>query len=105
MSLGRLLMRLLIVPLGAAVAVCVAVLVVIAAHWNRFMDLAAAYAGSGDDLALLLFVAGPWIAFVRSVSAVALMLPAALCTAPMPDALWRLSAMPGTSPRPRATAA
>jgi hypothetical protein len=77
MSLGRLLMRLLIVPLGVAVADCVAVLVVIAAHWNRFMDLAAAHAGSGEDLALLLFVAGPWIAFVISVSAVAMMLPAA----------------------------
>lgn len=78
MSLGRLLLRLLVVPLGAAIAIFVAVLVVIVAHWNRFMDLVATNAGGGDDLILVLFVAGPWIAFVISVSAVAMMLPAAL---------------------------
>jgi hypothetical protein len=78
MILGRLLMRLLLVPLGASMAVCVAVLVVIAAHWNRFTALVAADAGNSDDLMIALFIAGPWIAFVISISAVAMMLPAAL---------------------------
>ncbi|MBN8965562.1 MAG: hypothetical protein J0H89_09335 [Rhizobiales bacterium] len=78
MSVGRLLLRLLVVPLGAMVAICVAVLVVIGAYWNRFLDVAVASAASGDDMTTALFVAGPWVAFVISVSAVAMMLPAAL---------------------------
>ena len=35
MIIGRLLMRLLLVPLGGCVAVCVAMLFVMVAHWNR----------------------------------------------------------------------
>ena len=42
---------------------------------------------------------------ITTVSMPAMMLAAALCTAPIPDAQWRLSASPGTSMRPRSMAA
>jgi hypothetical protein len=35
MIIGRLLMRFLLVPLGGAIAICVAMMFVMAAHWNR----------------------------------------------------------------------
>ena len=78
MILGRLLMRLLLVPLGASIAVCVAVLVVIVAHWNRFAALVTANSSASDDLMIALFFVGPAIAFIVAVSAMAMMLPAAL---------------------------
>ena len=78
MILGRLLMRLLLVPLGAGFAVCVAVLVTIAAHWNRFAALVAANPDAGDDWMIALMFYGPPVALIISVSAVAVMLPAAV---------------------------
>jgi len=35
MALGRLLLRILLVPLGGGIAVCVAVMFVLIAYWNR----------------------------------------------------------------------
>ena len=35
MIIGRFLMRLLLVPLGGCIAICVAMLFVMVAHWNR----------------------------------------------------------------------
>jgi hypothetical protein len=78
MILGRLLMRLLLVPLGAGFAVGVAVLVTIAAHWNRFAALVAAHPNAGDDWIIALIFYGPPVAFIISVSAMAMMLPAAV---------------------------
>jgi hypothetical protein len=78
MILGRLIMRIFLVPLGASLAICVAVLVVIAAHWNRFAALLAANPDAGDEAMATLIVAGPAIAVVVSVSAMAMMLPAVL---------------------------
>ena len=78
MILGRLLMRLLLVPLGAGFAVCAAVLVTIVAHWNRFDALLAANPDAGDDWMLAVMFAGPAIALVISVSAMAMLLPAAI---------------------------
>ena len=78
MILGRLLMRLLLVPLGAGFAVCVAVLVTIAAHWSRFAALVAANPDAGDDWLIALAFYGPAVALIISVSAVAMMLPAAV---------------------------
>src|ERR1044071_9901310 len=77
MILGRLLLRFLLVPLGAAVAILVAVLFVIAANWNRFAAVVAQQSG-GDELIAALFFAGAWIPLVAPVSARAMMLPAAL---------------------------
>jgi hypothetical protein len=77
MILGRLLMRFLLVPLGAGAAIVTAALVVIFAHWNRFASLA----GTGradDEFVIALLFAGSWIVFVAAVSAAAMLLPAAL---------------------------
>lgn len=77
MILGRLLLRFLLVPLGAAVAVLVAVLFVIVANWNRFAAVVAQQTG-GDELIVAIFFAGAWITFVAAISAMAMMLPAGL---------------------------
>jgi hypothetical protein len=77
MILGRLLLRFLLVPLGAAVAILVAVLFVLVANWNRFAAVVAQQTG-GDELIVALFFAGAWITFVAAISAMAMMTPAAL---------------------------
>ena len=41
MFIGRFLMRLLLVPLGGCVAICIAMLFVMVAHWNRVAGLTA----------------------------------------------------------------
>jgi hypothetical protein len=76
MVLGRLLLRLLLVPLGVGAAIVTAVLVVIVAHWNSFAALAAPERGGEEFVALL--IAGSWIMFIASVSAAAMLLPAVL---------------------------
>jgi hypothetical protein len=77
MILGRLLMRFLLVPLGAGAAIVTAALVVIFAHWNRFVALAGADR-AGDEFFVALLIVGSWIVFVAAVSAAAMLLPAAL---------------------------
>ena len=76
MILGRLIMRLLLMPLGAALAVFTAVVVVIAAQWNRFEALLAANPVGRDDAIMAMMVTGPAIAMIVAVSAMAMMLPA-----------------------------
>ena len=78
MILARLIMRVLLVPLACGLAVLTAVLVVIAAHWNRFVALLATDPAGRDDIVVALMFAGPAIALVIAVSAMAMMLPAAL---------------------------
>src|SRR5262245_2524230 len=77
MILGRLLLRFLVVPLGAAVAILTAVLFVVVAHWNRFATLVAGGRG-GDEFIIALFFVGSWIVLVAAVSAAAMLLPATL---------------------------
>lgn len=77
MILGRLLMRFLLLPLGAGAAIVTAVLVVTIAHWNRFAALAGADRPDSEFVVALLLV-GSWILFITAVSAAALLLPAAL---------------------------
>src|SRR5258706_6853257 len=77
MALGRLLLRFLIVPFGFCIAVLAAVLFVIAAHWSRFMAIAAANSG-GDEADVALFFAGFFIVFVAAISAAKLLWPMAL---------------------------
>jgi len=77
MILGRLLMRFLLVPLGAAVAILVAVLFVIVAHWNRFAEVVNAQSGSEEFYVAFVF-AGSWVMLVAAVSAAAMLLPAAI---------------------------
>src|SRR4051812_39450564 len=70
MIIGRFLLRLLLVPLGGCVAICVAMTVVLVAQWNRFAAL------NGDDISGLTaaFVIGPMLA----VSMAFMLLPAML---------------------------
>ena len=58
MIIGRFLMRLLLVPFGGCVAICVAMMFVMVAHWNRIAALTA------DDYSGLMtfFVVGPMLA-------------------------------------------
>ena len=70
MIIGRLLMRLLLVPLGGCVAVCAAMLFVMVAHWNRVAAVTA-----DDDSGLTTFlVLVPMLAVGSGV----MLLPAAL---------------------------
>lgn len=78
MILGRLLMRLLLVPLGGCVAIVAFVLFVIAAHWNRFAALIAAEQGADDAFIVALFFVGSWIFVMSALSAVAMLFPAVL---------------------------
>ena len=77
MILGRLLMRFLLLPLGAGAAIVTAVLVVTVAHWNRFAALAGVDRPDSEFMVALILV-GSWILFVTAVSAAALLLPATL---------------------------
>lgn len=69
MMFGRLLMRVLLMPLGGAIAICVAMLVVLVAHCNRIA------AAGGDEVGgLALLVAAPALALAIAF----MLLPAAL---------------------------
>jgi hypothetical protein len=70
MIIGRFLMRLLLVPLGGIVAICVAMIFVMVAHWNRV-----AAPATDDASGLMAFVViGPMLA----ISVAYMLLPAAL---------------------------
>ena len=71
MILGRLMIRILLVPLGASIAVCIAMVVVMVAHWNRITP-----PSSDDDFSglAMLLVSGPMLVF----SAAYMLLPATL---------------------------
>ena len=72
----RFLLRFLLVPFAASVAICVALLVVILAHWNRFAALVAANPAPPEDEAFALLLLTP--ALVLSAAAMATLAPAAL---------------------------
>jgi len=78
MIVGRLIMRFLLVPLGGCVALCIAVLVVIVAHWNRFAAMVAADPQSSEDFIVALFLIGSWYVMTAMISAGAMLFPAAL---------------------------
>lgn len=73
----RFLLRFFLVPLAAATAICVAMLVVIAAHWNRFMAIVAANPAPPDDASIaMVMVLAP--ALVMSAAVVAMLAPASI---------------------------
>src|SRR5688572_1648734 len=76
MIVARLLFRLLLVPFAASVAICVAMLFVIAAHWNRFVALAGTNPAPPDDAAFFLLLLAP--ALVMSAAVVGMLAPAAI---------------------------
>ena len=69
---GRLILRFLLVPLGALVAVLAAVATLIIAHWSTMLALAGFYQRQGDVFAgpLLLFGIGLYATFMMAPAAI-----------------------------------
>jgi hypothetical protein len=74
----RFLLRLLLVPLGGAAAITVALMVVLAAHWNEIVALANADADAQGDWLLAFVFAGPILAVLLSMTLVVTAMPAAV---------------------------
>ena len=77
-TLARFLLRLLLVPLGAAVAISAAMAVMLIAHWNEIAALAEADSDAQGAWVIAVVLAGPVLAFLLSVTTALAMLPAAL---------------------------
>jgi hypothetical protein len=77
-NLVRFIFRLLLVPLGGVVAVTVAMVVIVAAHWNEFVALADAQPDAQGYWLLMFVLAGPVLAFLLSVAVALAVLPAAV---------------------------
>jgi hypothetical protein len=77
-NVGRFLLRLLLVPLGGAAAITVAMMVVLAAHWNEIVALANADADAQGDWLLAFVFAGPILAILLSMTLVVSAMPAAV---------------------------
>jgi len=81
-NVGRFLLRLLLVPLGGALAITVAMAVVLIAHWNEIAALAHANRDAQDAWLLAVIVAGPllavlltfWIGFTAAAAAVGVLI-------------------------------
>jgi hypothetical protein len=77
-NVGRFLLRLLLVPLGAALAFTVAMMVVLAAHWNQLVALANASPDQQETWLLAFMLAGPVIALLLSYWIAVTAIPAAI---------------------------
>jgi hypothetical protein len=77
-NVGRFLLRLLLVPLGAALAFTVAMMVVLAAHWNQLVALANASPDQQETWLLAFMLAGPVIALLLSYWVAVTAIPAAI---------------------------
>jgi hypothetical protein len=66
------------VPLGGAAAITVALMVVLAAHWNEIVALANADPDAQGDWLLAFIFAGPILAILLSMTLVVTALPAAV---------------------------
>jgi hypothetical protein len=77
-NVARFLLRLLLVPLGAAAAVTVAMVVMLVAHWNEIVALANADPDAQGDWLLAFIFAGPILAILLSMTLVVTALPAAV---------------------------
>jgi hypothetical protein len=77
-NLARFLLRLLLVPLGAAAAVTVAMMVVLVAHWNEIVALANADPDAQGNWLIALVFAGPILAILLSMTLVVTAMPAAV---------------------------
>jgi hypothetical protein len=77
-NLARFLLRLLLVPLGGAAAITVALMVVLAAHWNEIVALANADPDAQGDWLLAFIFAGPILAILLSMTLVVTAMPAAV---------------------------
>ena len=69
-SLVRFIIRFLLVPLGGAVAMTVAMIVLVVAHWNEFVALADARPDEQGYWLVAFVFAGPVLAFLFSLAAI-----------------------------------
>jgi len=77
-TLARFVLRLLLVPLGAAIAVTAAAIVMLAAHWDGVVALANADPDMQQTWFTFFLLAGPLLALLLSLSVVLALLPAAV---------------------------
>ena len=77
-SVLRLILRLFLVPLGGAVAVTVAMILLVVAHWHEFAALADARPDEQGYWLLAFVLAGPVLAFLFSLAVALTLLPAAV---------------------------
>jgi hypothetical protein len=77
-NVARFLLRLLLVPLGAAAAVTVAMVVMLVAHWNEIVALANADPDAQGNWLLAFVFAGPILAILLSMTLVVSAMPAAV---------------------------
>src|SRR5262249_45826155 len=77
-SLVRLVMRLLLVPLGAAAAILAATLVLVVAHWGDFIQLMQARPDVEGYWVLIIVIVGPALALMLAFGVAFTVLPAAI---------------------------
>jgi hypothetical protein len=77
-TLVRLILRLLLVPLGGAVAIAAAMLVMLVAHRNGIAALANADPDTQDTWLVFFLLAGPMLALLLSITFALALLPAAV---------------------------
>jgi hypothetical protein len=75
-SLVRFVMRLLLVPLGAALAIVVAAVVIAVAHWGDFIDLMKARPDVEGYWVLIVVIIGPALALLLVFGVAFTVLPA-----------------------------
>jgi len=77
-TFARFLQRLLLVPLGGALAITVAMMVMLVAHWNGFVALASANPDAQGFWLIMVIFAGPVLAFLLSITVLLTAVPAAV---------------------------
>ena len=75
-SLVRFVMRLLLVPLGASLAIAVAALVIVVAHWGDFIELMKARPDVEGYWVLVVVIIGPALAILLAFGVAFTVLPA-----------------------------
>ncbi len=74
-DLGRLILRFLVVPAGALVAVCVGVIVIIVGEWNAFRAALEASPNVAPETVAAMFFMAPWVIMVLVGSAMLMLAP------------------------------
>jgi hypothetical protein len=75
-TVARLILRLLLVPLGAAVAITVSTTVIVVAHWSAIAALAGAQPDAQGFWLIEFLFAGPMLALLLSLTLAFTVLPA-----------------------------
>src|SRR3984957_7821326 len=75
-SLVRFIMRLLLVPLGASLAIAVAALVIVVAHWGDYCGITRAWPEDEGYWVLVVVIIGPALAILLAFGVALTVLPA-----------------------------